>query len=260
MKPVVLLLALLAFVAAPLSARAAAFDPTYKRYALVLTNCVKDGRIDYRQLSLKDTDLERAIQEMAQVTEAEFTAWPRARAVAYCVNLYNASAMLFIATNYPTTNVRALGTITESPWKMPFVPLFGSKVSLDFLQHSVLRKRLGDERHHFALVFGAMGYPPARPEPYRPETLDAQFAEQARAFLNDGKNNQVDTRRNVLWLSPLFKWFGEDFTNRTDLATYLKPYFATNTLSQINAAIEAGAPLKVDFNDFDWTLNDARKR
>jgi hypothetical protein len=197
---------------------------------------------------------------MAAVKESEFAAWSKARSVAYCVNLYNASAMLFVATNYPTTNVRALGSITESPWKMPLVPLFGRKVSLDHVQHEVLRRRLGDERHHFALVFGALGYPPARSEPYRPDTLDAQFADQARLFLNDGKNNQLDPKRNVLWLSPLFKWFAEDFTNRTDLATYLKPHFATNTLAQINAAIDAGAPLKVDFNDFDWTLNDTRKR
>jgi hypothetical protein len=245
-------------LAASLSARAAGFDHTYKRYAEVLTNCVKEGRIDYRDLSLSHSDLEKAIKEMAQVTEPEFTAWPRAKETAYCINLYNACAMMFIATNYPTSNVRALGKITESPWKMAFVPLFGTKVSLDFLQHNILRKRLFEPRHHFALVFGAMGYPPARPEPYRPDTLDTQLDDQARLFLKDDKNNQIDFKRNVMWLSPLFKWFGEDFTNRTAITTYVRPYLETNTAAQVTATLKGGEEFKVDYNDFDWSMNDTR--
>ncbi len=260
MKRLLILLFLLGLLPGAPRARAAEFDHTYKRYAQVLTNCVKEGRIDYRQLSLNNSELKKAIDEMAQVTEREFSLWPNDKEVAYCINLYNACAMMFIATNYPTTNVRSLGKITESPWKMAFVPLFGTKVSLDFLQHNVMRKRLREPRHHFALVFGATGYPPARSEPYRPETLGAQLDDQARLFLNDDKNNQIDFKRNVMWLSPLFKWFGEDFTNRTDIASFVRPYLGTNTAAKVTATVEAGTAFKVDYNDFDWSMNDARGR
>jgi hypothetical protein len=260
MKRLSTLLFLICLALSVPASRAAGFDHTYKRYAGVLTNCVKEGRIDYRQLSLNNTELSQSIKDMAQVTEKEFTLWPRDKEVAYCINLYNACAMMFIATNYPTTNVRSLGKITESPWKMEFVPLFGTKVSLDFLQHNVMRKRLREPRHHFALVFGATGYPPARSEPYRPDTLDAQLDDQARLFLSDEKNNQIDFKRNVMWLSPLFKWFGEDFTNRTDIATYVRPYLGTNAAARVAATLKEGTEFKVDYNDFDWTMNDARGR
>jgi hypothetical protein len=244
-------------VAAVVPASAAGFDHTYKLYGTVLAKNVKDGRVDYRALSSDHSGLQKALNEMATVSEADFLRWTRDKETAFAINLYNAAAILFISTNYPTPNVRALGTITKTPWQKEIVPLFGKKVSLEAVQQGILRRKLEEERHHFALVCGAMGYPPLRAEPYLPERLDEQFKDQAAKFLANTNANTIDLRRKVFWLSPIFRWYGADFTNRTDIVSYVVPLLETNSAAKVTALLEQG-PFKVDYNEFDWALNDRR--
>ena len=258
MKALILCASLIAVLFAPAASTAAGFDHSYKAYAAILTNHVKDGAVNYRALSLNPDPLRSVLGEFSKATEADFALWTRAKQSAFLINVYNAHILMLVATNYPTTSVRRLGRGVTSPWQLPIVRILGRSTTLEAIVQGPLRRGIEDPRVHYALCQGAKGSPPLRSEPYLPEKLDEQFADQAKVFLADPARNRVDAKRKVLWLSPVFLWYGADFTNREpNLIKVIRPHTATATAEMIDAAT-VDEPVKFDFADFNWDLNEYR--
>ncbi len=258
MRCLITILGLVVLLVAPAPAAAAGFDHTYASYAGVLTNHVKDGRVNYRALTLSPEPLQAVLAEFSRVAPDEFALWTRARRTAFLINVYNAQTVMLITTNYPTTTMRRLGRGVISAWQLPVVRIMGVHTTLESIVSGPLRRDIDDHRVHYALCQGAKGSPPLRSEPYLPDKLDEQFADQARLFLNDPARNRVDSRRKVLWLSPVFQWNGRDFTNRQpDILKVIRPHVAKSTADLLDAATPE-EPVKFDYGDFNWELNDQK--
>ena len=258
MKTLILSLILVVFLLAPIPATAAGFDHSYSAYAAILTSHVTNGAVNYRALSLSPDPLRSVLGEFSKVTEKEFALWTRAKQSAFLINVYNAHVLMLVATNYPTTSVRRLGRGVMSPWQLPFIRILGRATSLEAIVQGPLRRGIEDPRVHYAICQGAKGSPPLRSEPYLPDKLDVQYADQARLFLNDPIRNRADTKRKVLWLSPVFMWYAADFTNREpDLIKAIRPHAASATAAMIDASTPDD-PVKYDYADFNWELNDQR--
>ena len=91
------------------------------------------------------------------------------------------------------------------------------------------------------------------PLSYDAARLADQLDEQGRAFFADATKNRVDREAGVLYLSPIFKWFEEDFTrDGKSLGEFAAPYFPRPEDRQ--AALSG--KLKVRFTRYDWTLNN----
>ena len=66
--------------------------------------------------------------------------------------------------------------------------------------------------------------PVLRKEPYG-DPFGGTFAEQARLF-EDEEKNFVDLRKQELHLSPIFKWYGEDFgKDDAEIIQFVADYF-----------------------------------
>jgi hypothetical protein len=116
-----------------------------------------------------------------------------------------------------------------------------------------------------ALVCAAMSCPPLRAEPYRGDRLKEQFADQARRFLADPGNFYIARNENAVYLSSIFKWFGEDFISRFGgrlsvsgasseteaVLTYVEAFLAQDE----QAFIRKGG-YNVEWLDYDWSLNE----
>ena len=260
MKALILCASLIAVLFAPAASTAAGFDHSYKAYAAILTNHVKDSAVNYRALSLNPDPLRSVLGEFSKASEADFALWTRAKQSAFLINVYNAHILMLVATNYPGTTIRRMGRGVTSPWQLPIVRVVGRTTTLEALVQGPLRRGIGDARVHYALCQGAKGSPALRSEPYHPDKLDEQFADQARLFLGDSAKNRVDTKRKVLWLSPIFMWYGADFTNREpSLIKIIRPH-VDKTAGELIDAATAEEPVKFDYSDFNWDLNDQRSR
>lgn len=258
MKFLTLTLTLLALLVGRTTSIAADFDHSYAAYGAILTNHVKDGRVNYRALSLSPEPLKAVLTDFSSVKEQEFALWTRAKQTAFLVNLYNAQVLMLVATNYPGTTIRRMGHGVTSPWQLPLVRVLGRTTTLEAIVQGPLRRGIGDARVHYALCQAAKGSPPLRSEPYLPDKLDEQFADQARLFLGDSTKNRVDTKRKVLWLSPVFMWYGVDFTNREpNLIKVIRPH-VDRSIGELIDAATAEEPVKFDYADFNWDLNDQR--
>ncbi|RME35575.1 MAG: DUF547 domain-containing protein [Gammaproteobacteria bacterium] len=235
---------------------AAAFDHHYRDYAALLAESVRmqghQSRVDYRRLVAEPGPLDRVTARMEQVPEEEFEGWDRDRQIAFLINAYNAFTLRLVRDHYPVDSIKAIGGLFRSPWKLEFFTLFGRPANLDHIEHGLLRPRYHEPRIHFALVCAARGCPPLSDRPWLPERLDAQLEEAARRFLTDPQRNRYLPEENRLELSPLFRWYREDFEAAAgSVAAFVAPY-----LAEAEAERRRIETATVRYLDYDWSLNE----
>lgn len=228
-----------------------AFDHTHSRLAKVLSAQVTNGAVDYAALKSSPAELRSYLNETAAVKEDEFKKWAQPQQVAFLLNLYNAATLQLVADHYPVASIKKIGGLFGSPWKQEVVRLWGRTITLAELEHGLLRARYTEPRIHFALVCAAKSCPPLRAEPYLPEKLDVQLTDQAKRFFAQPEKNRVEVATKTLWLSPIFKWFADDFSKdgRT-LPEFVAPFF-----TEADAKSLRSGNFKVKFSDYDWSLN-----
>ena len=179
---------------------------------------------------------------LAAVSRPDFEAWSEAQQMAFLINLYNAATLQLIRENYPVKSIKETRRLTRGPWDRRIVRLFGEKISLNNLEHDILRKKYKEPRLHMVLVCAAKGCPPLRSEAYRAARLEAQLTEQSRIYLASPAGMRIDRPAKRLYLSAIFKWYGGDFPSLTDFAETYSGKSLTG--------------LKLGYLDYDWSLND----
>lgn len=270
---------LLAAIAVPLChpalAQARTFDHTHTAWTVLLRKHVRVVRggqttqVHYAGF-LQDGAVDRAaltiyLDSLSAVTPAAYAGWSKSERQAFLINAYNASTVELILTKYPDLkSIKDLGSLLGSPWKPKWIPLLGGKVSLDDIEHAMLRKRgdYDDPRVHFAVNCASIGCPALREEAFVASRLDAQMDEQTLRFMSDRTRNRFNAQRGRLELSKIFDWYGEDFRLGHRSIGSLG-VFAARYADQLADApadrdrIRAGG-LDIAFTDYDWTLNLAR--
>ncbi len=215
------------------------YDPAYKEYNSFLQKYVCQNGVAYIKI-IKDTVLTRAVMDsFSNVSKKEFDAFSESDKIAFIINLYNFYTIVLIKNNYPTESIRSI----KNPWRRKFVPLRGELVSLDYLEHELLRKQFNEPRIHFALVCASLACPPLSNTAYTGAKLDQQLNVAAKAFLNDKTRNRVEN--STLFLSKIFEWFGDDFKQK--YGGY-KNYVVT--------VLGLKGKYSVTFLDYDWSLNE----
>ncbi|MSU53302.1 MAG: hypothetical protein CK538_02340 [Opitutia bacterium] len=145
-------------------------------------------------------------QNTLPLPAAKFARWPKADRLALLINLYNAQTLRLIITHYPLESIRSIGALPGAAWREMIVRQGGRIMTLDQLEHKVIRVEYNEPRIHFALVRAAVSCPVLRSEPFTGARLDAQLADQTKGFLATAEINRFDAATGTLYLSPLFKW------------------------------------------------------
>lgn len=226
------------------------FDHSHQLLARVLQQHVTNGLVNYRALKQAPGQLRTYLTQLDSVREDDFKMWSREQRLAFLINLYNASVLKLIIDHYPVKTIKNIGGWLRKVWDVEAVPLFGRLATLSYLEHDLIRK-YDEPRIHFALVCGALGCPELRAEPYLPEKLDAQLTDQGRKFLRDHSKNRVDAETRTIHLSPIFKWFADDFKRQSgSVFKFVQGY---------RPELQPGS-WKIRYTDYDWSLNDGSAR
>ncbi len=255
----------------PAHAQAAGFDHSHAAFTTLLrkhVRLVRDGQttqVAYAGVAADRAPLKAYLDSLSTVAPATFAGWSKAERQAFLINAYNAFTIELILTKYPDLkSIKDLGSLLNSPWKPKWISLLGGKVSLDDIEHSMLRKRgdYDDPRVHFAVNCASIGCPALREEAFVAARLDAQMDEQTLRFMSDRTRNRYNAPRGRLELSKIFDWYGEDFRlGHRGIASL--PAFAARYAEQLADAPAdreriRGGKLDIAFTDYDWALNDAR--
>ena len=255
-KAIVLSIGFSTVLAGALATRlpASGFDHSHALLGKVLDAFVQDGTVDYARLKRNPTNLKAYLDQLASISRDRFKEWSEPEQIAFLSNLYNAATLELIIDHYPVKSIRKIGTPWKGPWKQEVVRLFGETVTLDHLEHDLLRKDYKEPRVHFVLVCAARSCPPLREEPYIPARLDEQLEDQGRRFMNTPSKNRVDPEKRTAYLSQIFKWFDRDFEEHSgSVLAFVRPYFPKD----ISGQLEDGT-FDVQYLDYDWSLNDRK--
>jgi hypothetical protein len=216
-------------------------------YGELLLKYVRDGKVDYAGFKTEEAKLDRFLKILENVAPAGLS---RNEQFAFYANAYNAWTIKLILSGYPgVTSIKDLGSLIKSPWKKEIVHIDGDVISLDHVEHDILRPRYKDPRVHFAINCAAKSCPPLRPEPFSGKILDRQLEDSTRSFINDPKNYRLEG--NELYVSRIFKWFSEDFND--DVFGFFLKYTTGNLKKELEAKSER---IVVKYLPYDWSLNE----
>jgi hypothetical protein len=241
--------------------------PNHGTWDALLVDCVQsiDGgastAVAYGCFARERSRLESYLASLARVSREDFDALPRDDRLAFLINTYNAWTVELILGAWPdVASIRDLGSLFRSPWKRAFIPLFGEEVSLDDIEHGMIREpgRYDEPRIHFAVNCASVSCPALRREAYDGRRLEAQLEDQTRRFLGDRSRNRL--RDGRLEVSSIFKWYAEDFAagwrGLDSVSAFLAAYGPTLDLdARQQAALRAG-DLALSYLPYDWSLND----
>jgi hypothetical protein len=261
----------LASLGAPSSWAQASFDHSHAAWTALLRKHVllvrggQESQVRYEGFAADREALKAYLNSLSSVSQAAFDAFNKAQQQAFLINAYNAFTVELILTRWPQLkSIKDLGSLIQSPWKPKWITLLGGKLSLDNIEHDMLRKRgvYDEPRVHFAVNCASIGCPALREEAFVAERLEAQLEQQAQRFMSDRTRNRFNAGRQRLELSKIFDWFGEDFKlNHKGVASL--PAFAAryaDVLADGAAERELIRAGKADiaFLDYDWNLNAPR--
>lgn len=221
-------------------------------WTALLKTHVEDGRVDYLGFKRDEDKLDGYLAALAAVSPRALN---REERLAFYINAYNSYTVKLILTNFskgrPVKSIKHIGGLFASPWSISFVDIGGETISLDTLEHKIIRPQFKDPRVHFAINCASKGCPPLMNEAYAGRSLDRQLEANTRSFLNHPDNTFVDKDR--LYVTKIFSWFAEDFNH--DIIGFLREYATGRLLLELD---KAGSSLQVKYLDYDWSLNGSR--
>lgn len=193
---------------------------------------------------------------IARLEAVPISAYRRDEQMAFWINLYNAVTVQVVLEHYPVESIRDIdispGLFSDGPWGKELVGVEGEELSLDDIEHRVLRPIWRDPRIHYVVNCASIGCPDLRPEPYRSDRLEDQLDAAARDYVNDPRGARIDD--DALTVSSLYRWYQEDFGGSEPavlehLARHAEPALAR----------ALGGFSEIDGYRYDWRLNDERE-
>lgn len=225
----------------------------HSNYGTVLERHVDGGYFDYEEF-MGNSDSRRLLNQylasMARVNASEISEY---EALAFWMNLYNAATIKLIEKHYPVDSIREIGSWFSTPWEIDFVETYRGRLTLDQIEHEIIRPDFQEPRIHYALVCAARSCPPLRDQPYDGERLDQQLNDQAEQFLRS-EMNRFSMKNGTLQikLSSIFSWYGEDWGSEEKLVQSLQSYLPERYEQPINKG-----NYSVEYLSYDWELNQA---
>jgi hypothetical protein len=211
----------------------------------------QQGRVDYaswQQQSWHDLD-----EWLSTIASVDWRTLPRNAAIAFFLNLYNALTVQQILHRYPIQSIRP--TVFGIPNWLAFLRFFtrrvyvlnGEALSLNAIEHDILRPQFQDPRIHFAVVCASVGCPLLRPGAYTPDRVMPQLEDDAHRFINNPDKVRYDRDRHILYCSKIFQWYGKDFLMVADsIPAYISRYLQSDPISRTAA---------IAYLPYSWDLN-----
>ncbi len=267
--------AVLSYAAFSYSEEEAAFS--YEDYASILKAHVNDkGQVDYKGLKANRKKLDAFLVSMKTLDKGGYEKWNDNAKIAFWLNAYNAITLRAIIDNYPIKKGSWISSFRfpensirqiDGVWDKLEFGIMGQSMTLEHIEHKILRAKFKEPRVHVALVCASVGCPFLRTEPYAGEKLSEQLDGQTKRFLSDRTKFRIDTSAGKVYVSPIFDWFGKDFeegyTPKDGFGGHSKAEkaslnFMSKYLKDTDRHYLTSQKYSIAYLDYDWSLNEQR--
>lgn len=246
----------------------APFDHDYSTYATLLTRHASAAGVDYAGLLARRNELDVVVRQFDAVDGDTFATWSREQQLAFWINAYNVFTVQAVVDHYPIhgswfswyprSSIRQIdGVWDRLTWRAA-----GRQVTLDQIEHEILRPTFTEPRVHFAINCASISCPPLRHEPYRAAELDEQLEDSARRYLGSPEGLQLDGE--TLRVTSILDWYGDDFVvSYASLTPGDRPDRERAILGAVvrhgppaAAALARSGSARLRFVRYNWSLND----
>lgn len=205
------------------------------------------GNVDYAALKNDPGTFNDYLKKVAELSPEKLNAMTDNEKIAFYINAYNAYTIKAIIDHYPVKSIKDI----KGVWNKLKFRVAGREMTLDEIEHGTLRKEFKEPRIHFAVNCASIGCPVLRGVPYTGTQLDDMLDDQTRIFINNPSKNRYDYKKNILYISPVFKWFKGDFGN-------VRIFISKFVPKEQSRQILTNEP-KIKYTKYDWALNDSEK-
>ncbi|MDG4721564.1 MULTISPECIES: DUF547 domain-containing protein [Thalassospira] len=197
---------------------------------------------------------------VADMVLVQVSALNRAQQMAYWINLYNALTVKVVLDHYPVVSIRdidispglfSLGLFSSGPWGKKLITVEGRTLSLDDIEHRILRPIWDDARIHYAVNCASVGCPALAKQAYDARQLEDQLDRAATGFINHPRAIHSDGDGGFV-ISSLYNWYREDFGARD--AQFVAHLF-TYAGAELTALLDGIGRFDVSDDVYDWALN-----
>ncbi len=183
--------------------------------------------------------------------------YSRAEQKAYWINFYNALTVKVVTDAYPVASIKdisesllgKLGSIFGGPWDDVHATVAGLDLTLNNIEHGILRPVWRDNRIHYAVNCASYGCPNLNPTAFTADNTEELLDAGARAYVNHPRGIEfVDD--DFIIISSIYKWYAADFggTEKSvinHLVTYADKALATR-LRKFSGSVDY---------EYNWSLN-----
>ncbi len=176
----------------------------------------------------------------------------RKQQLAYWINLYNAATVNLILSHYPVDSILDIdispGLFSNGPWGKKLFSIDKQSLSLNDIEHRILRPLWSDPRIHYAVNCASLGCPNLQGTAFTHTNVEQLLEQAAEDFINHPRAVQVDQEKLVV--SSIYHWFKADFGGDDKaVIDHLKTYAKAPLKQNLEKIIE------IDDHEYDWTLN-----
>lgn len=204
---------------------------------ILQTHVSKTGLVDYKLLKKDPQILNVYLNEL--VAHQPQPEWSENAIKSYWINAYNAYTLKLILDHYPVESIKDI----QDPWNKKFIPYQMDLISLNEIEHDILRK-MDDPRIHFAIVCASLSCPQLCNTAFKEEGLETHLDKATVQFLKDKNKNNFS--ENKAELSKIFKWFAGDFKSSGGVIAFIKGYIDVNLNDRS----------QIRYKPYSWELNE----
>ncbi|NIR82122.1 MAG: DUF547 domain-containing protein [Gammaproteobacteria bacterium] len=220
------------------------------RYVTVADDGI--ARFAYRDVDAQDR---RLLEDyLASLSQVPIDEYGRGEQRAFWINLYNALTVSIVLERYPVASIRDIdlssGLFSRGPWKAKRVSVAGQMLSLNDIEHRILRPIWRDARLHYAVNCASIGCPNLAREAFTAANTEELLERAARAYVNHPRGAHF--AGESLIVSSIYVWFEGDFVAHSgSVLSHLRRY------AEGDLAARLAAVSRFDDHAYDWRLNDA---
>ncbi|MEP3438001.1 MAG: DUF547 domain-containing protein [Hoeflea sp.] len=223
-----------------------AFDRLLKAH--VRPDAQSYNRVDYRGVK---ANLDALKAYIASLQAANPVSLSRNEAHAYWINLYNAKTLEVVAEAFPVSSIKKINLggsflFGSGPWKAKLLAVNGQELSLDDIEHEIVRALFKDKMSHYGLNCASYSCPNLAASAFTGANVDALLHENAVAYVNHPRG--VTIKNGRITASKIYSWYAGDFGGKAKL----KSHWSSLANQQKAAAIAAAS---ISGYDYDWSIN-----
>jgi hypothetical protein len=178
---------------------------------------------------------------------------------AFWANLYNAKTIDVVLDKYPVKSIKdvSLGgglkaLVGGGPWQAKIMKVASVDLSLDDVEHQILRPIFKDPRVHYAVNCASFGCPNLPTAAFTGANLEALLDDGAKAYVNHARGISVEGGK--IKASSIYSWFEADFGgSAAAVLDHARKYASPDLKAKLDKVSSIGS------YDYDWSLNDVKK-